>query len=798
MVVQVKHVFYVQDQEGENLHVVGFTPHRMYKYGSNGETDDMLEFDATFNLTQDSALLDLDDDFLCTRPDGEGILILNVINFFQLQQITMLCFCDMESDSASDHDEDSKQRGPTTKAKANKVKLVVTYNKKRCPAATKLSTFEGLVARTMVPITYESWLEVSDEVMEGLWQYVLEKFVVEPKSRKQTLQSIGKKWRNFKHYLYAKFIKNRSKDPKANQFKPPKDYPFIKKEDWKIFVSHRGTKKWEKSMKAKNTRAHHKYHHRLSRKGYVGLIIDIMQETGKTEEEIDKTLLWKKARELKTGGYESDVKMIDELQKSGSFGEVTCGTHDVLTEALGTREQCGHVRGMGKFITTHKYFYLPKNVKYYLDIENERVDKRINKLEDDLEKLKRGVLNVSEAASCQVGGVIEDVEKEPRDESLDNSCLLVVEFAANVVAKGTIMKYSASDENIEVMMETIFQGEALIPIPLEEEQRCTGTHTKLAKTLSYSMLCPVVGKPVTPVKEGATLLKEEIGRNKKEKGTRKMVDHEQKEPCDVEELDDMEEGNGIEKTIKKKEKQNMKTRIRIEKSSILKMTAMMADGQVTKVDSIKLQSENDLFGYDSYTYLNWDDFEAVLTMDELTGAIIVSYMMVLFNKMKYGSPERDHGICFVNPTLISPRMRKGKSKNIDDASRGLADWLSKRQGNDIIFMPYNPGRHWVLGVLDMKSDTCYYLDSLSSANFNMQLKQIVDSEMVLYATQSGSNKRVKLNWCPVHPGGTKCGYYMLRFMKEIVEEGIEVLVKDNIGDGKVEYTTDDIDEIREE
>ncbi|CAH1412703.1 unnamed protein product [Lactuca virosa] len=128
----------------------------------------------------------------------------------------------------------------------------------------------------------------------------------------------------------------------------------------------------------------------------------------------------------------------------------------------------------------------------------------------------------------------------------------------------------------------------------------------------------------------------------------------------------------------------MNTRMRIEKSSILKMTAMMADGQVTKVDSIKVQSENDLFGYDSYTYLNWDDFEAVLTMDELTGAVIVSYMM----------------------------------------------------------------------------------------------------EMVLYATQSGSNKMVKLNWvnvmCPVQPGSTEFGYYMLRFMKEIVEEGIEVLVKDNV------------------
>ncbi|CAH1439971.1 unnamed protein product [Lactuca virosa] len=249
------------NQQDDNLHVVGFPPHRMYKYGSNGETDDMLEFDATFDLTQDSALLDIDDDFLY---------------------------------SASDKDEDSKQRGSTTKEKANKVKLVVTYNKKGVPVgkeATKLSTFKGLVARTMVPITYESWLEVSDE----------EKFVVDPKSRKQTLQSIGKKWRNLKHYLYAKFIMNRSKDPKANLFKPPKDYLFIKKEDWKVFVSHRVTKKWEeKGTKAKNTRAHHKYNHRLSRKGYARLINDIMQETGKTEEEIDRTLLWKKERELKT------------------------------------------------------------------------------------------------------------------------------------------------------------------------------------------------------------------------------------------------------------------------------------------------------------------------------------------------------------------------------------------------------------------------------------------------------------------------------------------------------------------
>ncbi|XP_042751513.2 uncharacterized protein LOC122194595 [Lactuca sativa] len=287
-----------------------------------------------------------------------------------------------------------------------------------------------------------------------------------------------------------------------------------------------------------------------------------MQGTGKTEEDIDRTVLWKKARELKIGGYDTDVKMIvdkiDELQKSGSFGEVTCGTYDVLTEALGTQEQRGRVRGMGKFITPQQYLYLPKNVKYYLEIENERVDKRINKLEDDLEKLKRDVLNVSEAASCQIGGVIEDFEKQPHDESLDNSCLLAVEFAANVVAKGTIMKYSASDENIEVMIETILQGEALIPFPLEEEFivnvkdglghilswprhlviRCSDLGKVVAKSVKkhatpVKKAATPVNEDVTPVKEDATPPKEEIGSNKKEKGIGKMVDGE-KQPCDME------------------------------------------------------------------------------------------------------------------------------------------------------------------------------------------------------------------------------------------------------------------------
>lgn len=74
---QGRQVFYVQDQEDSALSVVGFTAHKMNKYGRSGEPDDMLEFDAPVDLQDqhDDLAKELEEDFLCTRPDGEGIFV---------------------------------------------------------------------------------------------------------------------------------------------------------------------------------------------------------------------------------------------------------------------------------------------------------------------------------------------------------------------------------------------------------------------------------------------------------------------------------------------------------------------------------------------------------------------------------------------------------------------------------------------------------------------------------------------------------------------------------------------------
>lgn len=83
-------------------------------------------------------------------------------------------------------------------------------------------------------------------------------------------------------------------------------------------------------------------------------------------------------------------------------------------------------------------------------------------------------------------------------------------------------------------------------------------------------------------------------------------------------------GNQLKKMMTRGQNRGRK---RLEERMGLKMAAMMVDGQVAKVDCIKVQCEDDLFGHPSYTYLNWNDFDSLFAMDELSGAVIASYIM---------------------------------------------------------------------------------------------------------------------------------------------------------------------------
>jgi hypothetical protein len=110
----------------------------------------------------------------------------------------------------------------------------------------------------------------------------------------------------------------------------------------------------------------------------------------------------------------------DKLKEENDYDDFPMGASDLLTEALGTEEQRGRVRGMGKFVTPQQYFMIPKNVKQYLKQHDQRMIKRLRRVEDELATIKRCTSTyASEGASnCQVWSSDEEEEANVPDETI--------------------------------------------------------------------------------------------------------------------------------------------------------------------------------------------------------------------------------------------------------------------------------------------------------------------------------------------------------------------------------------------
>ncbi|KAK9291730.1 hypothetical protein L1049_019679 [Liquidambar formosana] len=261
------------------------------------------------------------------------------------------------------------------KSRSAGIKPVVEYNSKGVPrgkVAKTLSSYHGTLARTNVPIIYTNWYVVPTELKNKLWSYVEDTFVVDPKSKKNTLSSIGLKWKTFKNRLTTKYIIP-NLDNLENLRAPPELYKdCIEKGHWELFVRSRMTPEF---MEIRSTqierRKLNRYDHRLSRKGYVGLEDEIVKGT-------DRSVLWKLARQNKDGYYDDEgvkdrAKKIDELTQQVNDGCIEVeGTNDILTMALDTPEHSGAIRGVSKGVTQTAYFYT-------VDQHEEKAKKNLSK-----------------------------------------------------------------------------------------------------------------------------------------------------------------------------------------------------------------------------------------------------------------------------------------------------------------------------------------------------------------------------------------------------------------------------------
>ncbi|KAI3894954.1 hypothetical protein MKX03_016369 [Papaver bracteatum] len=196
-------------------------------------------------------------------------------------------------------------------------------------AATQFSSYMGVLARHMVPIIHEKWSKVPKSLKDKIWCCLEGKFVLQPQNKRNLIQNVGDIWRSFKSRLTRKYIMT-FKDQEDLHVNPPAMYKFIDKRHWETFVNTRLSTNFQVRREILLTRRKKNlYPHRLSRKGYA----EKKKKGEISSDGLDRSILWKKAREDKNGII----------------------THDATKERA--EKIYGNVRGMGKFVSHGAYFH---------------------------------------------------------------------------------------------------------------------------------------------------------------------------------------------------------------------------------------------------------------------------------------------------------------------------------------------------------------------------------------------------------------------------------------------------------
>ncbi|BBH05947.1 hypothetical protein Prudu_017476 [Prunus dulcis] len=128
-------------------------------------------------------------------------------------------------------------------------------------------------------------------------------------------------------------------------------------------------------------------------------------------------------------------------------------------------------------------------------------------------------------------------------------------------------------------------------------------------------------------------------------------------------------------------------------------------------------------------------------MEEIGATVLAVYMSM---------------VGFIDPATVS-----ANSGTIADRSRLVAARLQKTDGEQIFMMPYNPGRHWILLIVRAKRGTVYFWILCQVIVWSMKRRKTSRErrKAVIWKTLSGT---------PKQPSSVECGYYVMRFMRDII------------------------------
>lgn len=213
--------------------------------------------------------------------------------------------------------------------------------------------------------------------------------------------------------------------------------------------------------------------------------------------------------------------------------------------------------------------------------------------------------------------------------------------------------------------------------------------------------------------------------------------------------------------------------------------------------TINFDMEPEVFGNVRKTYIMGTDVRRLASMREVTGNCIVLYQRYLYNVLI--QCKMVDMVAFVDPALIG-----GKGcGNGTVRSQNIKQRLIIAKPGQLFMLPYNADSHWTLTIVDPDIETVYFLDPIKRRLGTREWIRIVDSAIAMYNVYKGRKGRSSVIWknlngIPPQPSDKECGYFVMRYMRDIIEDKDLSFVSKWERRGNHAYTQEDIDEVRNE
>ncbi|XP_062011068.1 uncharacterized protein LOC133727496 [Rosa rugosa] len=151
---------------------------------------------------------------------------------------------------------------------------------------------------------------------------------------------------------------------------------------------------------------------------------------------------------------------------------------------------------------------------------------------------------------------------------------------------------------------------------------------------------------------------------------------------------------------------------------------------------------------------------------------------------------------FVDPARVVS-IGVSDSKNVVN---NLVQRMQHGKSHRIFLVPYNPSDHWMLTIINEEKDIVYIVDSLERQY--PEWMETVNNAIKLFNGITGRHGKkaprwINLSGAPKQVGGGECGYYVMRYMKELIEDPmLSFAQKWSRKSKRTSYSQEQIDEVR--